>query len=70
MNCEDCNKLTSGNCGRPSCIPVVAHIHNFVFSGKFMEATEENIIYHEVGYSVCSLCGEVRKNDLLTNKTK
>lgn len=57
--CYDCQKITSGDCGRHQ-----RCIHDFVFSGKFIEATNLNLFYHEVGYSVCRNCGEVRKNDL------
>lgn len=59
--CEDCKKITNNNCEKHFTQECE---HNFVFSGKVIEATEDNYIYHPVGYSVCKKCGEVRKNNL------
>ncbi len=38
--------------------------HEFRFSTVLTESDSANPIYHQVGYSVCYKCGEVRKNNL------
>lgn len=43
--------------------------HYFEYAGIQMESTETNMIYNQVGISVCRKCGEIRKNPVLTPKT-
>ena len=38
--------------------------HQFKFSTVLMESDNQDLIYHQVGYSVCSKCGVVRKNNV------
>lgn len=38
--------------------------HNFVFSSIQLESNENDIIYHQVAYSVCKKCGEIKKTYL------
>ena len=38
--------------------------HEFKFQGTFTESTTENHLFHQVGYSVCVKCGEIRKQNL------
>lgn len=35
--------------------------HYFELSQITTEATQENYVYHRVGYSVCRKCGEIRR---------
>lgn len=38
--------------------------HSFEFVHTGQESTADNLIYYQVAYSVCTKCGEVRKNNL------
>ena len=38
--------------------------HHFEIGRIATEATDGNIIYHQVGYAVCVKCGEIRKMDV------
>lgn len=38
--------------------------HDFELSQIAIESTEENMVYHKVGYAVCRKCGEIRKQDI------
>lgn len=38
--------------------------HHFEFACIKWEATQENITYRDVAYSVCVKCGEVKRNEL------
>ena len=38
--------------------------HNFELSRITTESTADNMFYHQVGYAVCTKCGEIRKQNV------